>query len=433
MTAKANKSSNFLYDFIENKIAPLGVKIGEQRHVSAIKDSFLEIISFITIGSVFMLVQSLGQMYLPDLINPINGAIQVGIDITFNFVAIYFTFSFGYNLAKSYNLNAKTLGLLSVMTFLFAANPTMATDGFQTTYLGVGGFFSAIVFTTYTVELYRFLYVKGVYLKAPEGVPGAVAAFFNNLIPQIIIMIPVWLLCNYFGFNITGIILDAFTIFAQGVDSFWSLYVMTVLVDNGLFFFGVHPWTITGPLYLPVITDNTIANAEALALGEAMPYIQTSAFYNGAKWGGTGGMFALTVLCLFSKSKRFRTLGKISIIPTLCGIGETILFGLPVAFNPLFFIPFVFLQPLVSYGSFYLFTALGLVSRGYIVLSGFLPGPLFLYLGTMDWKAPLFGLISAVILPCLVYYPFFKVQEKIELAQEHENIDAEVIDDPVSV
>ena len=75
--------TNFFYDFIEQKIAPLGIKIGEQKHIAAIKDSFLEIISFITIGSVFMLVQSLGQMYLPDLINPINGAIQVGIDITF--------------------------------------------------------------------------------------------------------------------------------------------------------------------------------------------------------------------------------------------------------------------------------------------------------------------------------------------------------------
>lgn len=411
--------TNFFYDFIEQKIAPLGIKIGEQKHIAAIKDSFLEIISFITIGSVFMLIQSLGNLYAPDIFTQYSGQLQAGIDITFNFVAIYFTFAFGYNLARIYKLDPKTVGLMSVMAFLFASNPTLATDGFQTTYLGVGGFLASIVFTIYTVEFYRFLLNKGIYLKAPEGVPGAISAFFNNLIPQIIVMLPVWFICNFLGFNITGVIHQAFSMFADGVDSFWSLYVMTVLVDNGMFFFGVHPWTLLGPLYIPVVTANTIANAELLAAGESMKYIQTLAFYKGAKWGGTGGLFAVTILCLFSKSKRLKTLGKISFIPSLCGIGETVLFGFPVAFNPLMFIPFVFIQPLVSYGSFYIFTALGWVAKGSVVLSGFLPGPLNLFLGTMDWKAPLFGIISAIILPCLVYYPFFKVQEKIELEQEH--------------
>lgn len=417
MTSKFN--SNVFYNFIEQKIAPIAIKIGEEKHVAAIKDSFMEIISFIMIGSVFLLITNLTMFTaFNDFIAPYASALNVGYTLTFGFAAIYFTYAFGYNLGNNYGLSGKTCGLLSEMVFLFAANPHIAQNGFSTDYLGVGGFLASIVFTIYTVELYRFCIVKKIYLKAPEGVPQAVSNFFNTLIPQTIVLLPVFFVVNCLGFDITGLVYSIFQGFADGVDSFWSLYFMTVFVDNGLFFFGVHPWTVVGALYLPVITANTVANAELLAAGEPMKYIQTAAFYNGAKWGGTGGLFALTILCLFSKSKRFKTLGKISFIPTLCGIGETILFGLPVAFNPLFFIPFVILQPLVSYGSFYIFTALGWVTKGFIPLSGFLPGPLFLYLGTLDWRAPLFGIISALVLPMLVYYPFFKVQEKIELTNE---------------
>lgn len=409
---------NRMFDFIERKLAPLAVKIGSQRHVLAIRSSFLQIISFITIGSFFLLFTS-----FPGITEHIQGAVpyfNAIYNLTFNFVGVYFAIALGNNLGKEYDLDGTITGLLSLMTYLFATQPTMAKDGFLMTYLGVGGFFAAILFTVYTVEVYRFCMNHGIYIKSPEGVPPAVSSFFTMLLPQLIILVPVILVVTVGGIDITGAVFSLFSFFAKGVDSLFSLIIMTVFVDNGLFFFGIHPWTLVGPLYLPVITANTIANADALAAGQALPFVQTTAFYNGAKWGGTGGLLALAVLCLFSKSKRFRTLGKLSLIPTFCGIGETILFGIPVAFNPIFFIPFVILQPIVSYGSFYLFTVLGWVARGTIPISGFLPGPLHLYLGTLDWRAPLFGIISGLLLPMLVYYPFFKVQERIELKEEEQ-------------
>lgn len=412
---------NALFSFIEDKIAPFAIKIGSQRHVLAIRSSFIQIISFITIGSFFLLLTN-----FPGISEHIEGAIpflNAGYNLTFNFVGVYFAIAFGNNLGKEYDLDGNITGLLSLMTFLFATQPMMATDGFTTTYFGVGGFFAAILFTIYTVEVYRFCMEKKLYIKSPEGVPPAVSSFFTMLIPQLIILCPVFMIVTVGGIDITGAVFDLFSVFAKGVDSFFSLIIMTIFVDNGLFFFGIHPWTLIGPLYLPVVTANTIANADALALGQALPFIQTTAFYNGAKWGGTGGLFGLTILCMMSKSKRFRALGKLSLIPTFCGIGETILFGIPVAFNPIFFIPFVILQPIVSYGSFYLFTLLGWVAKGIIPISGFLPGPLHLYLGTLDWRAPLLGIISGVLLPMLVYYPFFKIQEKIELKDERKQLE----------
>ena len=173
---------NRMFDFIERKLAPLAVKIGSQRHVLAIRSSFLQIISFITIGSFFLLFTS-----FPGITEHIQGAVpyfNAIYNLTFNFVGVYFAIALGNNLGKEYDLDGTITGLLSLMTYLFATQPTMAKDGFLTTYLGVGGFFAAILFTVYTVEVYRFCMNHGIYIKSPEGVPPAVSSFFTMLLPQ---------------------------------------------------------------------------------------------------------------------------------------------------------------------------------------------------------------------------------------------------------
>lgn len=418
MNTEVTKKNAFM-NFLETKVVPIAVKAGNQRHVLAIRATFLQIISFITIGSFFLVLIDFPGV--TDKLEAFVPYFSTIFNFTFNFVAVYFAIALGSNLGKEYGYDGTITGLLSLMSFLIVSQPSFTTDGFSTNYFGVGGFFAAMLSTIVTVELYRLCMTKGIYIKSPKGVPPVVGVFFEILIPQLVVLVPFVLIVTVIGFDVTGFVYSIFQVFARGVDSFWSLITMTIFVDNGLFFFGIHPWTIVGPLYIPVVTANTIANAEALAAGVALPFVQSTALYNGAKWGGTGGLFAITLLCLVSKSERYRTLGKISFIPTLFGIGETILFGIPVAFNPVFFIPFVILQPIVSYGSFYLFTVFNLVARGTVPTGGFLPGPVHLYLGTLDWRAPVLGLISAVILPILVYYPFFKVQERVELGIEEKS------------
>ena len=161
MSQEATKKANPLMSFIEKRIAPIAIKIGSQKHVLAIRSSFLQIISFITIGSFFLLITNITalQPYIQDYLPVLNSV----FDLTFNFVAVYFAFSFGSNLGKEYELDGTITGLLSVMTFLFATQPNITTDGFSTAYFGVGGFFAAILFTIYTVEIYRLCMKLGIY------------------------------------------------------------------------------------------------------------------------------------------------------------------------------------------------------------------------------------------------------------------------------
>ena len=43
----------------------------------------------------------------------------------------------------------------------------------------------------------------------------------------------------------------------------------------------------------------------------------------------------------FAKSKQLKALGKVGIIPAIFGINEPVLFGTPIAMNPMLAIPFI--------------------------------------------------------------------------------------------
>src|SRR5699024_11677504 len=65
--------------------------------------------------------------------------------------------------------------------------------------------------------------------------------------------------------------------------------------------------------------------------------------------GGSGATIGLAILLLFfSKSKRYKTLGKISLPPAIFGINEPIIFGTPMVLNPFMFVPFVFVPIIIS-------------------------------------------------------------------------------------
>ena len=73
-----------------------------------------------------------------------------------------------------------------------------------------------------------------------------------------------------------------------------------------------------------------------------------------------------------SKSKHISSIGRLSIVPGICGINEPIMFGAPIVLNPILSIPFL-VMPCISIGLGYLVQKIGLVSMGYIVDPSFTP------------------------------------------------------------
>src|SRR5699024_12278736 len=101
---------------------------------------------------------------------------------------------------------------------------------------------------------------------------------------------------------------------------------------------------VVSPIFYSVWLPLGLENLEMIGRGEEQTNIVSGGFYNSfVVIGGSGATIGLAMLLLFfSKSNRYRTLGKLALPPAIFGINVLNIFGTPMVLNPFMFIPFVF-------------------------------------------------------------------------------------------
>ncbi len=114
---------NAFLKWMEKYFMPVASKIGSQKHLVAIRDGFVAIMPITMVGSIAVLL----NVFLRDLPNTwfgvgnkfvesmtqiinINGNVYFGSIVI---LGIVFTFAFGYNLARAYNVNPIAGGIVS--------------------------------------------------------------------------------------------------------------------------------------------------------------------------------------------------------------------------------------------------------------------------------------------------------------------------------
>lgn len=166
------------------------------------------------------------------------------------------------------------------------------------------------------------------------------------------------------------------------------------------------------------------SNSSALATGEPLPTIGAEPFYQWFIWiGGAGATIGLAILLAFrSKSQYGSKLGKTILAPAIFNINEPIIFGVPIVLNPILMVPFIG-APIVLATIAWFATKLGLVNAVTVTAPWTLPGPIGAFLATNgDWRAAVLNVVL-IIIAILIYYPFFKVYDKNELAKEQGTIE----------
>lgn len=151
-----------------------------------------------------------------------------------------------------------------------------------------------------------------------------------------------------------------------------------------------------------------------------MPNIFTEQFLQWFVWiGGAGATLSLVVLFLFSKSEYLRSLGKLSLLPGLFNINEPIIFGAPIVMNPILGLPFI-LAPLVTTTLSYILTVTNVVPMMTARLPFTVISPIAAWIST-NWSI-MAGILVIInfFISLVIYYPFFKVFEKQQLARERE-------------
>ncbi|MCR5279529.1 MAG: EAL domain-containing protein [Lachnospiraceae bacterium] len=127
--------------------------------------------------------------------------------------------------------------------------------------------------------------------------------------------------------------------------------------------------------------------------------------------GGTGCTLGLLIaLIFFAKRSSTRKLSHMAFFPGVFNIGELMVFGLPVIYNPLLVIPFV-LAPILCYTNAYLLTLAGFLPQVSTEVIWTMPAFISGYLATGSYAGIVVQLINlSISVAC--YAPFVVLYEK---------------------
>ena len=412
--------------FMNKYLTPIANKMDKQRHLSAVKKAMVAMTPLLIIGSFCLIPEAIPNMIGEN--NPISQWILANLDIIYipynvgmALMSLYVAAVISYHLAQSYKLDVPGTLSMGVIAFLMMAVDYTEDGGIMTTYLGPKGLFAAMFASIIAVELYRWCKKKNFTIKMPESVPDFVSRSFE-MIPISVIVIGFFLIIRVVCVNgLHTVPPMIFTnLFAPLVGSMDNPFAVTFLqiLRCLLFFFGIHP-SVLSPITSPISTQFLAENMEMVkAGGKAMHFFTPgveSAFGN---FTGTGVTFGLVFWCLLSKSKAQKQVGRVALIPALFGINEPILFGAPIVLNPIFFIPYVICGGIIGTIPHWM------MHFGWVSCSTFTPPYVGVFLEGFLTNGDYMSIVAngiQLILSILIWYPFFKLFEKRELENEHEN------------
>lgn len=431
------------FEFLEQKMMPVMGKIGAQRHVLAIRDGVIVTIPLTVIGGLSLIVANppfdaktatgFAKSWLTFAVAH-KDQLQMPYYMTMALMSVFAVLALGYSLSNSYKMNPLNGAVLSLMTYLVMAGQAIVDPKLgrllPAKYMDGQGIFTAIIAGILAVEVTRFLKAKNITIKMPDGVPPAIAASFDSLVPAVVLMLLVYpislALQLKLGAPVPQLIMNIFKPLISAVDSPFGVFFVAILAQL-LWSVGIHGSSVVGSIANPFKEANLAANAAAHAAGQPMPAIFTTPFWSFfIVIGGSGATLALVFWYLRSKSTQLKSIGKVALLPALFNINEPIIFGTPMVFNPALFIPFIFAQPICAVIAYYC-VKFGLVGKAFATVPWTTPAPLGAMIAAADWRAGVLVLVLAVIAG-LIYWPFMVAYEKTLVAQEKGEASANAAD-----
>lgn len=446
--------------FIDKYIMPFANKLGNNRHLLAIRDALVGMIAITMIGSLAVLFNNLGSV--PGIGKPYNNLMvaifgetwkTLGGDIwwgTLAFMTIFAVFGIAHKLAKSYGDDGFEAMLVAAAAFFVlipqVANVSITPDGGEAVtggawgviswnYFNATALFTGIVVAIIATEIFvRLAKVKYLIIKLPDGVPPAVARSFAKLLPGMI---------TIFTIGLFGLILRKFisngaylndwlnsvlvTPLSGAVDSL-PFAMLIVFLVHGFWMLGLHGPNLLGGITAPLMTKLGQENVNMYAQGvkDLSEYnVLAGSFLDAFVYlGGSGATLGLLVAMFIAGRRRHKQLLALGTPPGIFQINEPILFGLPIVLNPIWFIPFV-LSPILMTVIAYLSVSLGLVHPVVADIPWVTPA---IVGGLLATGGHISGALLAAVnlaVSILVYLPFVYAQGKVDARKEKETTETQ--------
>lgn len=428
---------NGFMNWMEMHFMPVAAKVGNQRHLIAIRDGFIAIMPITMVGSIAVLLNVFfrdlpnewfgeGNSFvaaMEPLIN-INGNVYFG---SITVLGIAFTISLGYHLAKSYDVNpiaGAVIAFSAVVTCmnqnavfnyilpgvsessvdaLTQAGLDVAVDSGNVVlqnvsewgymgqaFTGSSGLFTCLIVGLLSTMIYVKLMQKKVTIKLPDSVPPAVSNAFAAIIPGIV-AIYVFGIVTQICVMTTGLYPNDLIVewiqkpllgLSQGLFS----VILVMFLIQLFWFFGLHGDNILAPITEGVYTPALLENLDVWNATQStadMPYIWTRGSINAyAMAGGSGMTLALLIaIFIFSKRDDQRAIAKLAAPMGVFEINEPVIFGVPIVLNPVYLIPWLLVAPICSVIA-YLFTAAGIIPPVFIQVPWVMPVGFYAFFAT---------------------------------------------------
>ena len=404
------------YSFMEEKLVPFTNRVAGIPFLVVMRNAMMSLVALLVVGSIAAMIAKLPIDAFQTVMAPVIPLFTAINQATTGMMGLTAAIAVGYYGATQYDVDVVPAMLISTCSFLASQ---LTEDGLNAGGLDSNGLLAALVIGFISVKVMAFLKKKNIGVKMPAGVPEAVAQSLNSLFPITIMVLVFAFISRVLGFEINAFLIGIMQPFANIFNTLPG-YVIYHMACAFCFFCGLNSWIVMAPIF-PILVSNGAANEAAYLAGETIPYIITNSTDILIWVGGTGATMALVLLMTFrAKSAAYKAVGKASLLPGIFEINEPVIFGTPICMNPLYFIPFVILPGILA-GATYALMDAGIVAMPCIAnLTWRTPPILIGYLMSNGHVSTLIWATLVFIITLVVYYPFFKIGDKMEYEKELE-------------
>lgn len=337
--------------------------------LNVIKRGFVCLSGMTIVSSIFTLLSNFPVSFINSLFTNFFGKVCIDMFSSISnsfyfFISIYVAVAISYQSSKYFKLSE----MVSILTTLLSYFCLMPLSKIKNTYFldinncNSKGVFLAILLGVLVPYLLSKIYKNKFKINLLKEVPQDVSKSFESIIPTLIIMficLIINIIVKKMGENsLVDLIYKIIQIPILNLsNNLISIIIMNFIITIS-WFFGFNGTYIVNTVMTPILLTLSMENLIATTNGVMPPNIITSTFQSiYTNFGGCGSTLALVIILLFfSKNNESKKIAKISIIPSLFNINESIVYGLPVIMNLSFLIPFILcpiINVLISYYSMY--------------------------------------------------------------------------------
>lgn len=420
--------------FIQTKVLSAITTFVNFTPMKAIANGMLRLIPFTIVGSIFLIIWNFPILPIQNLLTDIGWRdyLLKAFNSSGGIVAWFAVISIAYSYAQLKEVEPMSAGGCALVAFVMISplymknGDTLVTGAFNMTWAGSQGLIGAIIMGVFVGWLYSYLILHDIRFKMPKEVPEGVTNAFNALIPYAVtgvITFFIYSICDKFGTTLLDLIYNLLQIPLQNVTNNFGVIILSAFIIHLLWWFGIHGGAINSATFGPLQTANLQHNAELMASGIAVTAANGAAYFTDTFnfsfiiMSGSGITIGMVIyMMFFAKSKTFKALGKLSIIPSIFEINEPIIFGTPIVFNPYLFIPFIGV-PIIGASLAYFCMRFGIIPLSHGISAPSLTPPIINGLINGGWKwAALQGVI--LVLSIVIYFPFMRKADQAQCEKE---------------